>query len=124
MLAVCNAGDNDRALMHGTKYLTVNLIDRFLVVYILTSEKLKLIGVTAMFIANKYHEIRDRPSKLGQLAETEMLMLETLEFDLGHPTPYVFMRRSLKVVQSDEKLEHMSFFLFELSLVSYEMLRL
>ena len=39
------------------------------------------------------------------------------------PTPYVFMKRLLKVAQSDEETERSSFFFMELFLVEYTMLR-
>lgn len=80
-------------------------------------------------------------------------MLNTLQFNMSVPTPYVFIRRFLKAAQSDKKvggfllnitsvcvyhcmiicclilgpqmkqLESLSFFLIELSLVEYEMLK-
>ncbi|RZC64161.1 hypothetical protein C5167_025928 [Papaver somniferum] len=40
------------------------------------------------------------------------------------PTSYVFMKRFLKTAQSDKKLELLSFFLIELSMVDHDMLRL
>nr|GMD53413.1 G2/mitotic-specific cyclin-2-like [Ipomoea batatas] len=53
----------------------------------------------------------------------ESLMLKTLQFKLSVPTPCVFMRRFLKAAESDKKLELLSFFLIELCLVEYEMLK-
>lgn len=50
-------------------------------------------------------------------------MLNVLKFNMSVPTPYVFLRRFLKAAQSDKKLELLSFFLTELSLVEYEMLK-
>ncbi|EOX90684.1 Transducin family protein / WD-40 repeat family protein isoform 3 [Theobroma cacao] len=53
----------------------------------------------------------------------ERLMLNTMQFNMSFPTPYVFMRRFLKAAQSDKKVELLSFFLIELALVEYEMLK-
>ncbi|PHT62296.1 G2/mitotic-specific cyclin-2 [Capsicum annuum] len=53
----------------------------------------------------------------------EKLMVNTLQFNMKVPTTYVFMRRFLKASQSDIKVELVSFFLIELFLVEYEMLR-
>ncbi|XP_062102751.1 G2/mitotic-specific cyclin-2 isoform X1 [Humulus lupulus] len=53
----------------------------------------------------------------------EKLMLNTLQFNMSAPTPYVFIKRFLKAAQSDKKLELLSFFMIELSLVEYEMLK-
>ncbi|MED6223736.1 G2/mitotic-specific cyclin-2 [Stylosanthes scabra] len=53
----------------------------------------------------------------------EKLMLTTLQFNISVPTAYVFMRRFLKAAQADKKLELLAFFLMELSLVEYDMLK-
>ncbi|KAH9677030.1 2-dehydro-3-deoxyphosphooctonate aldolase 1 [Citrus sinensis] len=57
------------------------------------------------------------------VAIAEKLMLKKLKFRLNVPTPYVFMLRFLKAAQSDTKLEHLAFYLIELSLVQYEALK-
>ncbi|XP_068659778.1 cyclin-B2-1-like isoform X3 [Aristolochia californica] len=53
----------------------------------------------------------------------EKSMLNTLQFNMSTPTPFVFMRRFLKVAESDNKLEMVSFYLLELCLVDYQTLR-
>lgn len=50
-------------------------------------------------------------------------MVNTLEFNMSLPTAYVFMKRFLKAAQSESKLDQISFFLIELCLVEYEMLK-
>ncbi|PRQ47240.1 putative cyclin [Rosa chinensis] len=67
-----------------------------------------------MLLACKYEEVS---------VPVESLILNTLQFNMSVPTPYVFMKRFLKAAQSDKKLELLSFFLIELSLVEYEMLK-
>lgn len=121
-------------LMDETLYLTVNLIDRFLAVQPVVKKKLQLVGVTAMLLACKYEEvsvpvvedlilISDRAYSRKEVLEMERLMVNTLHFNMSVPTPYVFMRRFLKAAQSDKKLELLSFFIIELSLVEYDMLK-
>ncbi|XP_022880286.1 cyclin-B2-3-like [Olea europaea var. sylvestris] len=121
-------------LMDETLYLTVNLIDRFLAVHPVVRKKLQLIGVTAMLLACKYEEvtvpivedlvlISDRAYSRKEVLDMEKLMINTLQFNLSVPTPYVFMIRFLKAAQSYKKLELLAFFLIELCLVEYEMLR-
>ncbi|KAK6939222.1 Cyclin, C-terminal domain [Dillenia turbinata] len=121
-------------LMEETLYLTVNIIDRFLEVQQVVRKKLQLVGVTAMLLACKYEEvlvpvvedliiISDKAYSRKEVLEMEKLMVNTLQFNISVPTPYVFMRRFLKAAQSDEQLEHMSFFIIELCLVEYEMLK-
>ncbi|KAL8514327.1 hypothetical protein ACS0TY_013444 [Phlomoides rotata] len=121
-------------LMDETLYLTVNLIDRFLAIQSVVRKKLQLVGVTAMLLACKYEEvsvpvvddliqISDRAYSRQEVIDMEKLIVNTLQFNLSLPTPYVFMRRFLKAAQSDKKLELLSYFLIELCLVEYEMLQ-
>ncbi|XP_071900775.1 cyclin-B2-5-like isoform X2 [Coffea arabica] len=88
-----------------------------------------------MLLACKYEEvsvpvvedlilISDRAYSRNDVLEMESLMINILQFNLSVPTPYVFMRRFLKAAQSNKKLELLSFFIVELCLVEYEMLRI
>ncbi|XP_052197068.1 G2/mitotic-specific cyclin-2-like [Diospyros lotus] len=117
-----------------TLFLTVNLIDRFLAQQAMVRKKLQLVGLVAMLLACKYEEvsvpvvddlifISDKAYSRKELLEMERLMLNALQYNMSVPTPYVFMRRYLKAAESDKKLETLSFFLVELCLVEYEMLR-
>ncbi|KAE9456830.1 hypothetical protein C3L33_11249, partial [Rhododendron williamsianum] len=135
-------------LMEETLYLTVNLIDRFLAIQPVVRKKLQLVGVTAMLLACKYEEvsvpvvedlilISDKAYSRKDVLDMEKLMVNTLQFNMSVPTPYVFMRRFLKAAESDKKddpdrtffemtlnqLELLSFFIIELCLVEYEMLK-
>uniref|UniRef100_A0A7C9AB39 Uncharacterized protein n=1 Tax=Opuntia streptacantha TaxID=393608 RepID=A0A7C9AB39_OPUST len=117
-----------------TLFLTVNLIDRFLARHTMVRKKLQLVGLIAMLLACKYEEvsvpvvddlifISDKAYSRQDLLEMERIMLNTLQFNMSFPTPYVFLRRFLKAAESDKKLELLSFYLIELSLVEYEMLK-
>ncbi|KHG12980.1 G2/mitotic-specific cyclin-1 [Gossypium arboreum] len=121
-------------LMGETLFLTVNLIDRFLSQQTVMRKKLQLVGLVAMLLACKYEEvsvpvvgdlilISDKAYSRKEVLEMERLMLNTLQFNMSFPTPYVFMKRFLKAAQSDKKLELLSFFLIELAFVEYEMLK-
>ncbi|XP_068639758.1 G2/mitotic-specific cyclin-2-like [Aristolochia californica] len=121
-------------LLDETLFLTMNLIDRFLERQSVVRKKLQLVGVTAMLLACKYEEvtvpvvedlilISDRAYTREEVLAMEKLMINTLQFNMSVPTPYVFMKRFLKAAQSDRKLELLSFFMVELSLVEYEMLK-
>ncbi|XP_019187131.1 PREDICTED: G2/mitotic-specific cyclin-2 isoform X2 [Ipomoea nil] len=121
-------------LMEETLYLTVNLIDRFLAVQPVMRKKLQLVGVTAMLLACKYEEvsvpvvedlilISDKAYTRQDVLDMEKLMVNMLQFNMSVPTPYVFMRRFLKAAQCDKKSEHMAFFMIDLCLVEYPMLR-
>ncbi|KAK4261673.1 hypothetical protein QN277_004636 [Acacia crassicarpa] len=121
-------------LMRETLFLTVNLIDRFLEKQSVIRKKLQLVGLVAMLLACKYEEvsvpvvedlilISDKAYTRKEVLEMEKLMLSTLQFNMTVPTPYVFMRRFLKAAQADRKMELLAFFLIELSLVDYGMLK-
>ncbi|XP_075499612.1 LOW QUALITY PROTEIN: G2/mitotic-specific cyclin-2-like [Primulina tabacum] len=117
-----------------TLFLTVNLIDRFLEKKSVVRKKLQLVGLVALLLACKYEEvsvpvvddlifISDKAYTRNEIIEMERLMLNTLQFNMSVPTAYVFLERFLKAAQSDRKLETLSFFLIELCLVEYEMLK-
>nr|XP_016472047.1 PREDICTED: G2/mitotic-specific cyclin-1-like [Nicotiana tabacum] len=121
-------------LREETLFLTVNSIDRFLEKQTVARKKLQLVGLVAMLLACKYEEvsvpvvddlviISDNAYRRKEVLEMETLMLNTLQFNMSVPTAYVFMRRFLKAAQADKKLEVLSFFLIELCLVEYEMLK-
>ncbi|KAK7406913.1 hypothetical protein VNO78_08549 [Psophocarpus tetragonolobus] len=121
-------------LMHETLFLTINLIDRFLAKQTVVRKKLQLVGLVAMLLACKYEEvavpvvgdlilISDKAYTRKEVLEMEKLMVNTLQFNMSVPTAYVFMKRFLKAAQADRKLELLAFFLVELSLVEYEMLK-
>ncbi|KAI7734678.1 hypothetical protein M8C21_009096 [Ambrosia artemisiifolia] len=117
-----------------TLFLTVNLIDRFLAKHSATRENLQLVGLVAMFLSCKYEEVvvpfvQDLTSysanaySRSEILKMEKLMLNKLEYDMSCPTAYVFLRRCLKAARSESKLDNLSFFLIELCLVEYEMLK-
>ncbi|KAJ8511296.1 hypothetical protein OPV22_001730 [Ensete ventricosum] len=121
-------------LMDETLFLTINIIDRFLEQQTVQRKKLQLVGVTAMLLACKYEEvsvpvvedlilISDGAYTRNEVLAMEKLILKTLQFNMSVPTPYVFMRRFLKAAQSDIQLELLSFFIIELCLVEYKMLK-
>ncbi|KAG6503869.1 G2/mitotic-specific cyclin-2-like isoform X1 [Zingiber officinale] len=121
-------------LMEETLFLTVNIIDRFLESETVVRKKLQLVGITALFLACKYEEvsvpvvedlilISDKAYTRTEVLEMEKLIAGTLHFNMSIPTPCVFMKRFLKAAESDRKLELLSYFIIELSLVEYKMLK-
>ncbi|KAM3282450.1 hypothetical protein P3S67_026095 [Capsicum chacoense] len=120
--------------MEKTLYLTMNLIDRFLTVQSVIRKKLQLVGITALLLACKYEEvfvsvvedlilISEKAYARKEVLEMEKLMVNALHLNMIVPTTYVFIRRFLKASQSDKKVELVSFFLIQLCLVEYELLR-
>ncbi|KAF3781120.1 Cyclin-B2-2 [Nymphaea thermarum] len=121
-------------LMHETLFLAINLIDRYLSIQNVVRKSLQLVGITGMLLACKYEEvyvpaledfviISDRAYTREDVLKMEKSMLNTLQFNVSNPTPFVFMRRFLKAVECDKKLEMVAFYLVELCLVDYRMLK-
>ncbi|KAJ6899955.1 cyclin-B3-1 isoform X4 [Populus alba x Populus x berolinensis] len=121
-------------LMPETLYLMVTLLDRYLSQVEIKKSELQLVGLTALLLASKYEDfwhprIKDLISisaesyTRGQMLVMEKLFLKKLKFRLNEPTPYVFMLRFLKAAQTDQKLEHLAFYLIELCMVEYKALK-
>ncbi|KAI3962475.1 hypothetical protein MKW92_016632, partial [Papaver armeniacum] len=121
-------------LMDETLFLMVNIIDRFLARQTVERKKLQLVGITTMLLACKYEEVSvpvvddlilicDKAYTRKEVLAMEKSIVNTLQFNMSVPTSYVFMKIFLKAAQSDKKLELLSFFLIELSLVDHDMLR-
>ncbi|CAN6478519.1 unnamed protein product [Victoria cruziana] len=121
-------------LMHETLFLAINLIDRYLSIQNVMRKSLQLVGITGMLLACKYEEvyvpaledfviISDRAYSREDVLKMEKSMLNALRFNMSIPTPFVFVRRFLKAAESDKKLEMVAFYLVELCLVEYRMLK-
>jgi len=124
-------------LMPETLYLTVNIIDRFLMETQVPRDKLQLIGVTAMVIASKYEEIYALPTigdfvyicddayDAKEILIMENVILNAINFNLSCPTPFHFLHRYAKLcaIESDKKTVHLVNYLLELTLPEYSMLK-
>ncbi|XP_076951269.1 cyclin-B2-4-like [Bidens hawaiensis] len=121
-------------LMEETLYLTVNLVDRFLARRSVTRKNLQLVGITSMLLACKYEEvsvpivddfvvISDKAYTRQEVLDMEKEMMNTLEFNLSLPTSLVFMKRFLKAARSYKEMELLAFYLIDLCLVEYEMVK-
>ncbi|ONH99254.1 hypothetical protein PRUPE_6G021300 [Prunus persica] len=118
-------------LMPETFYLTVNIIDRYLSMKIVSRRELQLVGISSMVIASKYEEIwapqvndfvclSDYAYTGDQILLMEKAILGKLEWYLTVPTPYVFLSRYIKAsVSPGEEVKNMVFFLAELGIMHY-----
>lgn len=95
-----------------TMFLTVNIIDRFLTVQVVTLRKIQLVGITALFIASKYEEVAvpalsemtymvDNGYLPEEILNAERYMLTKLNFSLGWPGPMSFLRKISKADDYD-----------------------
>ncbi|KAL5059145.1 hypothetical protein RYX36_030749 [Vicia faba] len=117
-------------------YLTINIVDRFLAISLVSRRELQLVGVSAMLMASKYEEIwppevndfvclSDRAYTHEQILIMEKTILGKLEWTLTVPTPFVFLVRFIKAASvslppSDRDVfENMAHFLSELGMQHY-----
>ncbi|XP_054799218.1 G2/mitotic-specific cyclin S13-7-like isoform X1 [Prosopis cineraria] len=118
-------------LMPETLHLTINIVDRFLSMKVVSRKELQLVGISSMLLACKYEEIwapevndfvciSDNAYKREQILVMEKTILRKLEWYLTVPTPYVFLVRYIKASSpTDKEMENMAHFLAELSLIHY-----
>lgn len=96
-------------LLPETLFLAVNLMDRFLSIRTVSVTKLQLVGITATLIASKYEEIlspsisnfvylSDNTFDDQEILKAEIYMLNSLQFNMSFPNPYMFLRRISKVL--------------------------
>jgi cyclin B len=121
-------------LLPETLFLSVSLIDRYLSVTQISREKLQLVGVTAMLIASKYEEIyapecndfvyiSDGAYTKQQILKMEQTLLNTLNFNITHPSSLHFLRRYSKAAGSDYTLHTLCKYLIELMLIDVKLLK-
>ncbi|KAH9386748.1 G2/mitotic-specific cyclin 2 [Nematocida major] len=90
-------------LLPETLYLSVNLIDRFLSLRIVTIGKLQLVGVAGLLIASKFQEVAspsvetfviltDRSFTENEILRAEKYMLHCLEYKINFPSPLNWLR--------------------------------
>jgi len=121
-------------LIPETLFLAVNVIDRYLSLKTVSRDRLQLVGITAMLIASKYEEIyapesndfvyiSDGAFTKDQILSMEQQILNTLNFNLLHPSPLHFLRRFSKAAGSDYTIHSLCKYLIELMLLDISYLK-
>ena len=121
-------------LLPETLFITINLIDRYLEKTEIKRQRLQLLGVTAMWIACKYEEIyapeikdfvyiTDNAYEQKDILDLEYEVLRTLEFNVTTPSPFRFLERYAKLIDVDPKTFNLAWYLIELPLIEYKMLK-
>ncbi|KAL2260629.1 hypothetical protein VTK26DRAFT_5306 [Humicola hyalothermophila] len=115
-------------LLPETLFLTVNCIDRFLSVKVVSLGKLQLVGATALFVAAKYEEINcpsvqeivymvDSGYSIDEILKAERFMLSMLQFELGWPGPMSFLRRISKADDYDLETRTLAKYFLEITIM-------
>ena len=123
-----------------TLYITVNIIDKFLSKEKIKRKNFQLLGITSLFITNKYEEIyppelkdhvevTDNAYNKKDVLEMEGLILDTLDFNITFPTSFkffeVFFEKFKKkfYICYNDKFLYFARYLMTLSLIDYNMLK-
>ena len=118
-------------LLPETLHLTVNLLDRYCSRRVVYKRHYQLVGCAALLIAAKYGDrkervplIRELKSMCCSLYDEEMFtqmewhVLNTLDWNIGHPAVDTWLQLALKNkdAMEDVEVEHMALYLSEIAL--------
>ncbi|KOC60224.1 G2/mitotic-specific cyclin-B3 [Habropoda laboriosa] len=117
-------------LNHETLYLAVKLVDLYLTKVTVGKETLQLLGAASLFIASKYDErippmvedflyICDGAYTQRELLRMEMSVLKVVDFDLGIPLSYRFLRRYARCAKVSMPTLTLARYILEYSLMDY-----
>lgn len=117
-------------LNHETLYLAVKLVDLYLTKITVGKETLQLLGAASLFIASKYDErippmvedflyICDGAYMQRELIRMEMSILKVVDFDLGIPLSYRFLRRYARCAKVSMPTLTLARYILEYSLMDY-----
>ncbi|KAL1124781.1 hypothetical protein AAG570_001402 [Ranatra chinensis] len=120
-------------LNHETLYLSVKIVDLYLSKVIISKDKLQLVGCASLFIACKYDErlppmiedflyVCDDLYSASELTGMEVKILKALDFNLGVPLSYRFLRRYARCSKIQMPLLTLARYILEYSLMDYSMI--
>lgn len=122
-------------LNHETLYLAVKLVDLYLCKSTAAKEQLQLLGAASLFIASKFDErvpplvddflyICDGAYTLNELLSMEMGILKVIDFKLGIPLSYRFLRRYARCARVSMPTLTLARYVLELCLLEYSVVSL
>lgn len=120
-------------LNHETLYLAVKLVDLYLTKVTVGKETLQLLGAASLFIASKFDErippmvedflyICDGAYTQRELIRMEANVLRVVNFDLGIPLSYRFLRRYARCTKVSMPTLTLARYILEYSLMDYSMI--
>lgn len=110
-------------------FLAVNIMDRFLAAQQVATAELKLLGLTAAFMAGKYEEVEIPDAarllkyvknqwEIDELLQTELVVFSGLEYQLTRTTPYTILSWYLhKMANTSSKLHKVATYLTKAALL-------
>ncbi|KAK4658516.1 hypothetical protein QC762_102450 [Podospora pseudocomata] len=117
------------SLLPETLFLTVNLLDRYCSKRVVYKQHYQLVGCAALLIAAKYGDKKDRVPQINELnnmccglydagmfTQMEMHVLNTLDWNIGHPTVDFFTQLIVAEERDGREVEHMAAYICEIAL--------
>ncbi|KAK0657569.1 cyclin-like protein [Cercophora newfieldiana] len=117
------------SLLPETLFLTVNLLDRYCSKRVVYKQHYQLVGCAALLIAAKYGDKKDRVPQINELnnmccglydagmfTQMEMHVLNTLDWNIGHPTVDFFTQLIVTEEGDSREVEHMAAYICEIAL--------
>lgn len=117
------------SLLRETLFLTINLLDRYCSKRVVYKQHYQLVGCAALLIAAKYGDKKDRVPQINELnnmccglydagmfTQMEMHVLNTLEWNIGHPTVDFFQSIIWADEQDDREVRDMTAYICEIAL--------
>jgi len=117
------------SLLPETLFLTVNLLDRYCSKRVVYKQHYQLVGCAALLIAAKYGDKKDRVPQINELnnmccglydagmfTQMEMHVLNTLDWNIGHPTVDFFTQLIAAEERDSREVEHMAAYICEIAL--------
>ncbi|KAI4172929.1 MAG: hypothetical protein LQ346_008508 [Caloplaca aetnensis] len=121
------------ALLPETLFLAINLLDRYCSKRIVYKRHYQLVGSAALLIAAKYGDRKERVPTIKELrcmccsqydddmfTQMEWHVLQTLGWNIGHPTIDSFIQMAMEHLEYDPEVEHMACYISEISLFHKE----
>jgi len=120
-------------LLPDTLFLTINLLDRYCSRRIVYKKHYQLVGCSALLIAAKYGDRKDRVPTIKELrgmccalyeedmfSQMEWHVLQTLNWAIGHPTIDSFLQLAVEHLQYDPEVEHLACYISEIAMFQKE----
>ncbi|EPE03451.1 g2 mitotic-specific cyclin-b1 [Ophiostoma piceae UAMH 11346] len=117
------------SLLPETLFLTINLLDRYCSKRVVYKQHYQLVGCAALLIAAKYGDKKDRVPQINELnnmccglydagmfTQMEMHVLNTLEWNIGHPSVDFFAQLIVAEERDDREVENMASYISEIAL--------
>ncbi|KAK1755023.1 cyclin-like protein [Echria macrotheca] len=121
------------SLLPETLFLTVNLLDRYCSKRVVYKQHYQLVGCAALLIAAKYGDKKDRVPQIhelnnmccglydaGMFTQMEMHVLNTLDWNIGHPTVDFFTQLIVAEERDSREVENMAAYICEIALYHRE----